>query len=319
MPKTPRIIAMLGIMMSILFQVSSVHACPTCVMILSYDLLRFFLIWIVVFIIWAILAFVAGITPEQGHEKHSVFVFAKKPLLLVLFIMLLLTLLGMGFYAVLLFPFYLLPYLVKPEMLRSRSAIHRSRIAPKWFRTASIIVLIIMLGSILPSYYIFPFVYSEVHIHELVMKTRSNLNTLATLIEKHREQYGAYPNSAVMQSDYATYNTIDIDALKRVARDSSDRDLARIMEDSFSVVNPTNFLPYKRHNRFKERLRYSSTVDRYVLWSAGPDGMYEQRLPGVAVEDTFSTAPEHEPLLNITHDPTNGTISPGDIYILGSR
>lgn len=52
----------------------------------------------------------------------------------------------------------------------------------------------------------------------------------------------------------------------------------------------------------------------YILWSPGPDGVYDLTLDNIAQAYTPQTIVPNAYLLDRTYDPSNGTPSRGDVY-----
>lgn len=164
-----------------------------------------------------------------------------------------------------------------------------------------------------------------------VSRVKTDHRALATALASYNAEHGSFPDAKPLRSfapapelleaaGGASLHTIDPDAVLRVEAGrrspSSATDRYTPPEDPFSGVRKKPFLGLG-----EERLvdpwpyayyRAPEPGSGWILWSPGPDGVYDIRDPA-----TLYSPDERVPsdaLIEATYDPTNGTRSRGDVY-----
>jgi type II secretion system protein G len=146
-----------------------------------------------------------------------------------------------------------------------------------------------------------------------IARVKAEHRTISTALECYRVDNGNYPPSIVYATDAELYRlTTPISYLTSIPRDQFDA------YDKIGQRFPENVYDFVRFQQVLEPmpiLKVGGTVPTdpysgYVLVSTGPDGRQEEfyimfDVPG------FLFTPN-------SYDPTNGTISKGDIYTFGS-
>ena len=117
-----------------------------------------------------------------------------------------------------------------------------------------------------------------------VSRVRSDMRSMATAIETYYIDHNTYPVSLPLAAPSGITTPI--------------------------AYNSSHFLdPFAP--TLGDTLRYHTTGDGWIIWSAGPDAVYGLDWK---VYNTEEEQPSDILLTQYTYDPTNGTISVGDIW-----
>ncbi len=143
-------------------------------------------------------------------------------------------------------------------------------------------------------------------VFHLLSRTRSNMRSMETGIESYFVDYGVYP----------AHTTIASRSDLGVAGDRWPTFRLRNEDQVVTLTTPVNYLgdPRLPDPFGKPRGRsfcYFAAGDGWIMWSPGPDEDYDIDPRGDY--DPAGSEPS-EALLKVTFDPTNGTVSPGDIW-----
>jgi hypothetical protein len=314
----------------------SVDACEVCVAIGNYDGFRFGVFWFYLLIVWTVAALVTDLLEGRGRaiwEPRS-FPFSGSALLLVC-VVLVVSFAGLHFLALLAFPFLLAPYCLPVRMLRKKRSREKAQYAPQWFRRASQVTALLLALSVIPSYLLFPLMHQGAMTRGLLGKTRSNMKKTGTLIERYHETFSRYPLAAIQQHRGRVYSALDPANLTTASPDIDLEYAEQLLRDPFSykmrsvprVANLAVFFPYSLTGRRQDgvekdptaydRIQYCLTNSGYALWSRGPDTLFASRFPEIVRLRQSGSTTASAALVQITYDPTNGTVSAGELYFIG--
>ena|GEM_PF-135266 len=152
--------------------------------------------------------------------------------------------------------------------------------------------------------------FLEAGLRSKVSRVRSDQRSMATGLEAYFVDNNTYPAFTTVEGKYVASpglarQQIPGAQMRGGAKDASNLTtpisyLARYPEDSFAGPEDT-FAYYSVK---------TNTSSGWVLWSPGPDKKYDLNWELYNPDET-QPSPE---LLNFAYDPTNGTLSPGDIF-----
>jgi hypothetical protein len=315
---------------------ATAHACQVCTAIGLYDAFRFGVVWFYLLPIWTVIALVADreVSKKLGSQKPDPHLFSKEPLTLLFPVTGVLSLIGVHFLALLYFPFLLLPYCLSPRWLSREISRQRLAFAPEWFRRAAKGMAAVLLLSIVPAYLVFPLMHTEAQTRSLLSRTRADMRTTATPLEQYRQEFKVFPPARIEQHDGESYSILDVEAVKETSPQINEE----LLRDPFAplqrrslprVAGLAAFFPYsllganwdaiESAPTIFDKIQYLRTPWGYVLWARGPDGVFCPGLCEAVVLKGAGSTTASVALVNMTYDPTNGTVSAGDIYILGPR
>lgn len=322
---------------AVVLQAGSARACQVCCAIMTYDLLRFGVVWFYLLPVWTAITLVADWqrTRKLHFETAPALLFSKGPLVLLLAVIPLLSAAGLHFFALLYFSVLLIPHCAKASWLHKPSSMQQARFAPGWLKGAgkAMAVALILLG--IPTYFVFPIMFTESHTRFRVSLVRGNMKSMGAFLEKHQQRFHAFPPELIEEHDGETFYVVDASALRRANPDVSEKRLSALSRDPFKyrwrslprVAELAAFFPYSvlQERRWRraiefdrsifDRIQYRTTDSGYVLWSRGPDAHFHPGLYEILTVKTSDSTTVTAARANLTYDPTNGMFSPGDIYV----
>ena len=147
--------------------------------------------------------------------------------------------------------------------------------------------------------------FLEAQVRSKVSRTRSDLRSMAVAIESYYIDYNSYPAHTVTASESSMQMASSAKPSFRLTNGSQRASLTTPVAYLTSYF-PDAFAPVKG-----ETFCYYAAGGGWIAWSPGPDLQYDIR----AERDynPASSTPTDQ-LLWVTFDPTNGTVSPGDIW-----
>lgn len=143
----------------------------------------------------------------------------------------------------------------------------------------------------------------------MLARAKNDMRNMATAIEAYHQDHGSFP----VQVPLPTF-----------ARDDKERQELKGLElftaepggqHMHDLTTPVAYLPAIPVDVYSpsKHLPYSYFTDgqSWLLYSAGPDGRFD--LVPVQDFDSVTTQPS-ERIVSKSHDPTNGTLSAGDVW-----
>ncbi len=177
------------------------------------------------------------------------------------------------------------------------------------------LLLLILLWLTAPPHILWP--PEGASVRSETSRARSDMRSIGLALEAYRADHGSYPaytfdrRESIDPGSAAEFERVHgrIPTLR-----------ARAGTQLATLTTPTPYLtePFPA-DRFLERQFRNSTYaywtdgDGWIIWSPGPDGKYTITGP----ETLYSSAiaqPSELLLITFTYDPTNGTVSPGDLW-----
>lgn len=152
--------------------------------------------------------------------------------------------------------------------------------------------------------------FLEASVRSKVSRARVDMRSLATAIETYYVDNNAYPlhttDSSLSINSHPTMGASSTRPSFRILTQRGQQTLTTPIAYMISYF-PDSFAPF-------EGLTYCYYTDGpgWILWSAGPDGDYD-----IVPERDYSSEidqPSLHLLSTVTYDPTNGTVSDGDIW-----
>lgn len=184
---------------------------------------------------------------------------------------------------------------------------HAKKKFPTWL-VALIVLAVLALACGLPLLILAAIAvpnFLEAEVRSKVARSRADMRSLSTAIEAYGIDNNAYPIHAVIatqsQDGSASPRTPTFASAQPGVRSSLTTPIAYI-----TMLFSDPFAPVGGHT-----FRYFAADGGWILWSAGPDTRYD-----IVPERDYNPAlrePTPE-LLWVTYDPTNGTISNGDLW-----
>jgi type II secretory pathway pseudopilin PulG len=147
--------------------------------------------------------------------------------------------------------------------------------------------------------------FLEAQVRARVSRTRADMRSMATAIESYFVDYNAYPMSTIgSAADSASSASPLLDSMPTLSVNQS-------------LSTPIAYITCHFPDVFIDQDPGLSTFSYYsdrrgwILVSPGPDRDFDLNPLGVYTSDVPQPSPE---LLQFAFDPTNGTISSGDIF-----
>jgi hypothetical protein len=154
---------------------------------------------------------------------------------------------------------------------------------------------------------------AEAMIPKQVANVRASLKALAKGVDIYHLDYNEYPAYTVTL-DQSIYSS---DATKYAAEHGQIPQF-RMRHNAIlmTLTTPITYIPGYGPDPFLKDIpnaafAYWTNPEGWILWSPGPDGKYDIRDPQKV---SSAGKPQPSDLLLFTYDPTNGTISGGDIW-----
>jgi type II secretory pathway pseudopilin PulG len=154
--------------------------------------------------------------------------------------------------------------------------------------------------------------FLEAQTRSQVSRTQSDLRMMATAIEAYYVDHNAYPAHTLDRTKTLLNGTPSINADPTVPFPLSDP-TGRVA----SIISPVQYLTSYPSDPFRPvdpevGFAYYSTGTAWILYSPGPDQTYDIVAPA-ALFDPEDGSLLDEPWLLLAFDPTNGTVSAGDV------
>lgn len=311
------------------------EACQICTAIGFYSMLPFGVIWFYLLIAWAGIALVADFRASASEGPASSSLLHSKSALLLGLAVIVLSVAGLHFVALLAFPFVLAPYFLPARFLARPNSRLRALQAPTWLRRAGQGTAAALALSLVPAYSLFPEMLAEAQTRAVIARARTDMRQAANWLVGFKTERQFYPEPIVVIRDGTPWSLLDINSLKLIAPDRSNDDLWYLTRDLFvhrrrplpALMAVPIFLPYslsgfrweyvERDTKSLDRNRYLKFDNGFVLWSRGPDGEFSDGLPDHIKLVRNGDAKASAALASMTYDPTNGTVSAGDIFLIG--
>jgi type II secretory pathway pseudopilin PulG len=128
--------------------------------------------------------------------------------------------------------------------------------------------------------------FIEAQTRSKVARAQTDMRTMAVALESYHIDFNAYPTQ-----DKLTCLTTPISYL------------TQLMDDPFAPAKGTIYSYW-----------IDPTRKGWILWSAGPDKRYDLTTQNIGELYNPAVAVPSAGLIEKTFDPTNGTVSPGDVY-----
>lgn len=142
--------------------------------------------------------------------------------------------------------------------------------------------------------------FLEAQTRSQVSRVRADMHTLATAVESYRVENGSYP----MMREYISGEADSIETLR--------------YNIPMNLTTPTAFLTSYPGDPFSPAsgapLRYYTYNDIWLLYSIGPDKTPDIEQLFDSLHAITGNESIIETLLPYTYDPTNGTVSQGDVW-----
>jgi hypothetical protein len=314
-------------------QATIVHACQNCTAIINYDGFRFGVFWFYLLPIWTAMAIVADEQVRRASlpERPPVRFPLSGPAIRLLIVVLVTAIGGLHFLALLYFPFLVTPYCLRLKRLRKPISKHRAQHAPPWFRRAGQVTGALLAITMVPSYFLFPVLANEPQWRSKVSRVRSDMRSLRVALAEYQTHYQQFPPPLIEPQD----GVFDLHLLDANLFGSSSESVTLGQRDAFRAIEwrtmPTwvadaIFFPYflgspyhyhypvAREPAVWNVIQYALVGSEYVLWSRGPDGRFEPQFLDTIRSQAAGLTTATAALFNLTYDPTNGTVSSGDLY-----
>lgn len=309
-------------------------ACQICAVTSLYNGFRFGAVWFYLFVAWTVAALIADnqISQDETIEKPGTFLFSRSPLKLLVVIIVLFVFPGVHFLALFYFPFILFRY-CKPRSFwrkRPRSENVVRKYAPAWFRKTSLVTLILLFVSIVPSYYILPLMLNEPQARSLCSGIKRGMAGVAPIVERYLEEFGEYPPVGREERDGETYLTLDTNELVKIGSFPKEEELKALLVDPFAVRFRRVWFSdgavfafiglfrglypcYTKDPDMFNNVQYYHDESGFVLWGRGPDGDFDVTEQYLENLGSIADMQDIDAIVGVLYDPTNGTISNGDI------
>jgi len=290
-------------------------ACQVCSATMSYDALRFGVFWFYLLPIWTALATVADAQIERRSPSAipSVRSLHSGRAILLVLIALAASVIGLHFFALLYFPLLLWPYCAPPKRLKNPLSRAKAQHAPQWLRRAAQITAALLAIAIVPSYFLFPFLPTEAMTRSMVSLTRNEMRALSAAPPKHTLD-GFVVRT---ERERAAIAQAISEGLETVQWRTLPGWIAAAIFFPYAIISPHS-LRYPESRMPAVLIRYAPVGADFVLWSQGPDGRFDPRFLEAVRSKAAGLTTATALLANLTYDPTNGTVSPGELYRFSS-
>jgi len=181
-----------------------------------------------------------------------------------------------------------------------------------------LVLVLFFLFVLLPSG-VGPIVAPKFRFSPPVSRVKANMRSLATALEVYYMDYGAYPPSTLGGNHSAFHGAEKwVSEFDRVPtfEQPDGRDFATL---TTPIAYATSLLLDQFSVKGAPFAYYSVNLpeqweDGWIMWSAGPDGKYNLDFNTVKeIYDPNSFQPS-DTLITFAYEPTNGLMSPGDIF-----
>jgi hypothetical protein len=156
---------------------------------------------------------------------------------------------------------------------------------------------------------------AEAVIRRKVDQVRADQRKLATAIESYFVDYNAYP-AWTTDPAFLLRPPSQADAIAAHLKGPIPSFRAPGVQPRIATVTtPIAYIAFLPADPFVEQpnltFGYYAPPNGWIVWSAGPDGIFDLDW---TVYDPAKPQPQPEILARYTYDPTNGVVSPGDIW-----
>ncbi len=147
--------------------------------------------------------------------------------------------------------------------------------------------------------------FLEAQVRSKVSRTRADLRTMAVAIESYYVDNNAYPAHTVVASQSSMQMATPAKPSFRLTNND------RLVSLTTPIAYLTSYFPDVFAPVKGEVFCYYAKDGGWIMWSPGPDLQYD--INAERDYNPASTTPTDQ-LLWVTFDPTNGTVSSGDIW-----
>jgi general secretion pathway protein G len=155
-----------------------------------------------------------------------------------------------------------------------------------------------------------------------VSQARSDLRTLATAIESYHVDTNAYPAWSAQPGENYFIPTSN---KKDLAKTANLPTFKRLIPGNpmMTLTTPQAYIAAYLPDIFTSPDNYGRQIycywtppsgEGWIVWSPGPDHQYDLTMNNIAKAYDGATTSPSILLLSLTYDPTNGTISKGDVW-----
>lgn len=138
-------------------------------------------------------------------------------------------------------------------------------------------------------------------------RVKADMRSMATALEAYRADHGQYPACTFIAAESAIPATT-----------GKSRPTFRVAASGIlaTMTTPVAYLTGYPHDAFSRQrppatFAYYTRNDSWIMWSPGPDGDYDTDWKTL---DLAVPLPSEHVLTKLTYDPTNGSLSDGDIW-----
>jgi len=293
----PRIILSLILFAS---QTTLCGACQICIVAMSYNAFRFSPIWIVLFFAWLIVRFfLAGNEKSKKRAMKHVCVFPFAVLLIAIFT-------GLHFLIILAAPVF--PFFAAVDLRSSKSCryIH-----------AIFFALLLISAPIAQS--ISPYVYSETEAGTGANKCKKQLRSISDSAKSYFLNGPQWPKASLLSEGEYDYSVLPRASLEDITQAGN----LETIVDPFAVQEayyPFSYILLSPGDNFYRPKTLGFAGPQYIVgekgfvfWMRGPDGIFTKEL---TQEFNDAVNGKEHSIIEYSYDPTNGTISQGDLWEL---